>query len=90
MRINKINSISEIYKAQSIAPVQKTKSSEKDQAIFSTKALEIQNAYKAAKASSDIRTDKVEMIKEQMKSGNYNVNAKELSGKIVSQLDIKG
>lgn len=90
MRIDKINNISDIYKAQSIAPVKQTKPSQKDQVIFSSKALEIQNAYKAAKASPEIRSDKVEALKEQIKSGNYSVNAKELSEKIASQLDIKG
>lgn len=90
MRIRKINSISEIYKAQSMMPIQKNKASEKDEAIFSTRALEIQNAYKVAKASPDLRTDKVESIKEQIKSGNYNVSSKEISEKIVSQLEVKG
>lgn len=90
MRINKINSIAEIYKTQSMVSVQKSKPGQKDEVIFSAKALGIQNAYKAAKASSDVRVDKVEELKEQIKTGNYNVNAKELSGKIVSQLDIRG
>lgn len=90
MRIDKINSINQIYKAQMVAPAQKVKPAQKDQVTFSSEALEIQNAYKAAKASPDIRADKVAGIKEQIKSGTYNLKAKETSEAIVSKLDIRG
>lgn len=90
MRINKISSITEMYKSQSIAPVQKVKANQKDEVIFSPQALEIQNAYKAAKASPDVRAEKVAAIKEQIKSGTYTIDAKAVSEKIISRFDIKG
>ncbi|MGL6173162.1 MAG: flagellar biosynthesis anti-sigma factor FlgM [Cellulosilyticaceae bacterium] len=90
MRINKMSSITEMYKSQSIAPVQKVKANQKDEVIFSPQALEIQNAHKAAKASPDVRAEKVAAIKEQIKSGTYTIDAKAVSEKIISRLDIKG
>lgn len=90
MRINNVNSITEIYKAQSVAPVKKNKPGQKDEVIFSPQALEIQNAYKAAKASPDIRAEKVAAIKEQIKSGTYTIDAKAVSEKMLSSFDIKG
>lgn len=90
MRINKVNSITEIYKAQSVAPVKKSKANQKDEVIFSKEALEIQNAYKAAKTAPDVRMEKVAAIKEQIKSGTYTIDAKAVSEKILSRFDVKG
>lgn len=38
----------------------------------------------------EIRKDKVESLKEQIKSGTYNVKSEEVAEKIMSQFDIKG
>lgn len=90
MKIYRTNSIMDIYKSQSVAKTQKGNEMPKDQVTLSNEALEIQKAYQVAKSAPDTRTEKIEAIKAQIKSGTYNIDAKAISEKIISQLDIRG
>lgn len=91
MRIDAINRVYETYKQQSVAPTQKVGRKDlKDQVALSETAKDFQNIYKMLAEVPDIRQDKVQAIKEQMQSGTYDVNAKEVAEKLVSQFNIKG
>lgn len=90
MRIDKVNSVSQIYKAQLIEPVTKPKEGQTDQVIFSSEGIEIQNASKVVKSSPDIRVDKVAAIKEQIKAGTYKLDAEATSQAIMKKLEGRG
>ena len=89
MRITGVNRINEIYKSQTMK-VEPTKLAKKDEVQISTLAKDYQYAFKAAKEVPDIREKEVGSIKERLSSGTYNVDAKEVSEKIMSRFDMKG
>lgn len=87
MRINGIKNINNAYKANAadrISKVSKVKK-EKDSLAISDVAKELQIAKKAVKNTPDIRYDKVNDIKRRMKSGSYDVTAKEVADKIIDR-----
>ncbi|MDF2595972.1 MAG: flagellar biosynthesis anti-sigma factor protein FlgM [Clostridia bacterium] len=91
MRIDHINKIYETYKEQAISKTkQVSKVQKKDEVALSKTAKDFQAVYKLLSTTPDIREDKVNEIKEKIKSGNYNVSAEEVADKILSHLDIKG
>lgn len=90
MRIYKVNQPMDVYKAQTMPKMQNKVSKEKDQVNVSQVGQEFQVAYKMVKSVPDVRMDKINDIKERIQSGNYSVSAKEVSEKIVSQLDLRG
>lgn len=91
MRIDKINQVNKLYGAQTMVPPTKQMGKMgKDKVSFSEVGKDIQFAAKLAKEVPDVRQDKIEAIKERIKSGTYNVDAKEVSEKIVRQFDIRG
>ncbi len=91
MRIDPISRVYEAYKSQQTTPVKKSSAvSSKDQVELSSVAKEFGSVYKMALEVPEIRKDKVESLKEQMKSGNYNVKSEEVAKKMMSQFDIKG
>lgn len=87
MQIHKIHKASEIYGSSTVkkVPSKEIKSMGKDEISISDTAKYFQLAFKAAKASSDIRVEKVENLKRQIESGNYNVSAQEVADKIISR-----
>ena len=89
MRIFGIGKIGQVYKGQT-AKVGQSKIGKKDVVEFSTVAKDCQYASKIIRNVPDIRTDKVNAIKEQISTGTYNVDAEEVSRKIMSQFDMKG
>ncbi|MGL4362144.1 MAG: flagellar biosynthesis anti-sigma factor FlgM [Cellulosilyticaceae bacterium] len=90
MRIDGVKHITKAYE-QYNQNVAKTKiEQQKDKVELSQQALDIQKAYKLAKQQPDIRQEKVDAIKERIQSGTYTIDAKEVSEKIMSQLDIRG
>lgn len=91
MRIDHINKIYETYKEQAISRTkQVSKVQKKDEVALSKTAKDFQTVHKLLSTTPDIREDKVNEIKEKMKSGSYNVSAAEVADKILSHLDIKG
>lgn len=58
---------------------------EKDSVQISETAKDFQTALTAAKASEDVRTDKVEAIKKQMAEGTYQVSNKDVADKLVER-----
>lgn len=91
MRIDAINRIYESYKAQATTASKKTdKVNGKDEVAFSSEAKDFAAITKLLSEVPDVRTDKVEEIKNRMSSGNYNVKAEEVAGKILSQFNVKG
>lgn len=91
MRINPISRVYEAYKSQQVAPVKQTsKTMGKDEVELSHVAKDFGSAYKMALETPEIRQDKVDRLKEQIKSGTYNVKSEEVAEKMMSQFDIKG
>jgi negative regulator of flagellin synthesis FlgM len=91
MKIGQVGSVQNAYQQNNVTAAYKAeKTSQKDKVNFSEEALDFQKAFQAAKAASDIRPEKVEKIKEALASGTYNVDAREVSKKILGELDIKG
>lgn len=91
MRIDAINRIYDSYKAQSTTASNKIdKTSSKDEVTLSSEAKDFTTITKLLSEVPDVRTDKVEEIKNRMNSGNYNVKAEEVAGKILSQFNVRG
>lgn len=91
MRIDSISRAYEAYKSQKITPAKKNSIvSSKDQVELSHVAKEFGSVYKMALEVPDIRKDRVDSLKEQIKSGTYDVKSEEVADKMMSQFDIKG
>ncbi len=91
MRIDKLASIYETYNKQTVSKYKSTqKVDKKDEVALSSTAKDFQSVYKALANVPDIRQDKVDTLKQQIASGSYNVEAKEVAEIILSQFDIKG
>lgn len=52
---------------------------QRDELVLSDRAREIQLAMKAAKASPDLREERVKEIKEQIQNGTYSVPAEDVA-----------
>lgn len=89
MRISGIQRVNEMYKVQTTR-IEASKSTQQDAIMLSNKAKDYQYAFKLAKNSPDVRTDQISQIKERIQTGTYNIDAKEISEKIMNQFDVKG
>lgn len=90
MRIQQMSQIQKAYGVTAAKPVAHTGKKEKDVVTVSHLAKDYQFAYGVARKTEDIRADRVAELKAQIQSGNYNVSAREVCEKIVSQIDLKG
>lgn len=94
MKITGMNQAMGVYQAQSSpSKIQKRSfsSQSKDTLSLSNTAKEYQIALQALSQTPDIRKEKVDVIKERIQSGTYNVTGKEVADKLVKQfLDVKG
>lgn len=90
MRVYKVNHPMELYKAQVTPRAEKSTAKGKDQLSVSKTAKEFQIAYKSLKDVPEVRKEKIDSIKERIQSGTYDVSTKEVSEKIMSQLDLRG
>lgn len=87
MRIDAYNKISQIYQANSTKKIQSISSvKEKDKVEISRMGKEYQIAKAAVSNSSDIRSDKVNDIKQRMETGTYDVSGKDLADKLLEGL----
>ena len=87
MRINNIENIFQVYNKN--AGVKKKDTGKKpatDEINFSDKAVDFQHALKAFKEVDDLRMEKVEKLKEEVKSGNYYVDGDKIAEKILEGL----
>ncbi|OON93953.1 MAG: flagellar biosynthesis anti-sigma factor FlgM [Candidatus Epulonipiscioides saccharophilum] len=85
MRIGNIDKITQIYQNQ-VGPAKKQAPLPKYEVEISDEAQVLGSAFKAVKESPDVRMDKVNSIKEQIKNGTYNVSARDVSEKILNKL----
>ena len=57
-----------------------------EQIVLSSKAKDIQKAHEAIRSAPDIRTDKVNSIKQQLSDGTYQVNSRDVADKILKEI----
>ncbi|NLW22202.1 MAG: flagellar biosynthesis anti-sigma factor FlgM [Tissierellia bacterium] len=87
MKINKMDNIQKIYNNMEVNKVKANKGPiGKDEVELSEKAKDYQIGMKKLKEIPDIREDKVERIKKQIKSGTYNVKGQEIAEKILENI----
>ncbi|WP_130805941.1 flagellar biosynthesis anti-sigma factor FlgM [Senegalia massiliensis] len=86
---NNINKIQNAYNNNKTKISKDVKADKKDQFIISEQGKMIQKAVKMAKDSPDIRKEKIEKIKTQMNSGNYNVDSKLVAQKILEDINMR-
>lgn len=76
MRIDAYNQISQIYGVNGkVKTAQVSRTSQTDKVEISSFGRDLQIAKQAVANSPDVRTDKVEQLKSQIKNGTYNVDA---------------
>jgi flagellar biosynthesis anti-sigma factor FlgM len=89
MRINKTENIMGIYAANMNNKVRmNTKDTvKKDELNFSEKAKNFQVAMEKIKELPDIRVEKVERLKREVKTGTYRVEGRKIAEKILESVD---
>lgn len=85
MRIGSIEKITQIYQNQ-VGQAKKQAPVQKDEVEISNTAQLLGTTFKAVKETDEVRMDKVNLLKEQIQNGTYNVSAKDVSEKILNQL----
>ncbi len=88
MRINSMSGVNGVYKANKAKKAYAAKPVEgmKDSVSLSSFAKELSVAKNAVDNVPDVRSDKVNAIKEQIKNGTYNVSAEQIADKIMGNL----
>tara|TARA_B100001123_G_C15127741_1_gene954021 strand:- start:490 stop:804 length:315 start_codon:yes stop_codon:yes gene_type:complete len=66
-----------------------TSASGAEQIAISSKAKDIQKATEAANTSPDIRTEKVERIKNEIAQGGYRISSEDLAEKVLENVIIE-
>ena len=89
MRIDAYTQIQQMYGTQNTkkADAPKTGTSFKDQLQLSSAGKDLQTAQSAVAGSSDIRTDLVNSIKEQIDDGTYDVDVDDFAGKMFDKFN---
>jgi negative regulator of flagellin synthesis FlgM len=84
MRVDAYNKIAQVYQASATKTTTKTTStSSADQVEISRIGKDYQVAKQAVMNTTDVRTDKVNDIKNRMAAGTYNISAEEVASKLV-------
>lgn len=84
MRVDAYNKISQVYQKNTVQKTMKTSGTKAaDQLEISRTAKDYQIAKQAVAGTQDIRTDKINDIKNRMESGTYNISMEEVADKIV-------
>ena len=88
MKINRTDRLLQVYTNMeaSKAKINK-KASEKDKIEFSERAMDYQFALKKLKEVPDIRMEKVEKLKKEIQTGNYNISGREIVDKIYESIN---
>ncbi|MGE5472837.1 MAG: flagellar biosynthesis anti-sigma factor FlgM [Ignavibacteriales bacterium] len=76
---NKNKTTSKIEKSSSV-------SSKKDAVSISSEGKDFQTALKAVRETPDIRTDRIEEIKQKMQGDKYEVSSSDIADKIVDSI----
>jgi negative regulator of flagellin synthesis FlgM len=69
-------------KSQGVA----SSSSSSEQIAISSKAKNIQKASEVVNAAPDIRTEKVDRVKDQIANGNYHISSEQLAKKVLENI----
>jgi len=84
MRIDAYNQVSQLYRNNGTKKVNKTgATAAADKVEISQIGKDYQVAKQAVSQASDIRTDKVNAIREQMAAGTYNVSMEDVADKLL-------
>lgn len=88
MRVSEVFRAYEVSKANPAPRTERISRAEekKDMLALSNNARDYQNVRKALKGVPDIRNDKVELLKGKIDSNTYDVSAKDVAGKIMSNI----
>lgn len=89
MRINKVDNVFQVYNKNSgVKKVKLNKEAkETDQIKLSEKAIEFQYGLQKIKDVEEIRTEKVENIKNQIKAGTYEIDGKKIAEKMIQSIN---
>lgn len=87
MRINKINNVLQMYNKNSGVRRVKNNKGKEDQINISNEAKEVQFALSKIKSTEEIRTKKIEKIKEEIKTGTYEINGQKIAEKILEDIN---
>ena len=88
MRIDAYNQIAQLYGAQKAYNTQKTNkaaSMGSDQLSISQAGYSYQAAKAAVAGASDVREDKVAMLKEKIQNGTYSVDPEDFASKLLEK-----
>ena len=87
MRINGVNNIDQVYKAKKTNKAYNTQGveSSKDVVTLSNFAKDLSVAKKAVNQTPDVRMDRVNALKAQIESGEYNISASQIAEKMLEQ-----
>ena len=88
MRIDAYNQIAQLYGAQKAYNTQKTNkaaSMGSDQLSISQAGYSYQAAKAAVSEASDVREDKVAMLKEKIQNGTYSVDPEDFASKLLEK-----
>lgn len=85
MRIDGVNNVNSVYKANKAQKAYGTTSvsSSKDQFAISSFAKELQGAQKVVSNTPDVRMSVVDDLKQRMEAGKYNVTASQIADKLL-------
>ncbi len=81
--------VSEVYgKHRNVSKIDKTSgaASKKDVVSISNEAKEFQTGMKAVKEVPDIRTDRVNELKDKYESGNYDISGQDVAEKLLGSI----
>lgn len=88
MRVEAYNKINQIYQTRQKGAVKETaKTSARDELTISSTARDYQVARQALADVSDIREDKVALLKSQMSTGEYQVSADSFAAKVIAKYE---
>jgi negative regulator of flagellin synthesis FlgM len=88
MKINKTDMVLKVYNNMGHKPVDENKNRiGKDKIEFSKSAREYQFAINKLKETPEMRMEKVNKLKEEIKSGNYKVEGKKIVEKIYENVN---
>lgn len=87
MRIDAYNQIAQLYGAQSSLKAQKSQSvaGQRDQVSISQAGRDYQVAKSAVSEASDIREDKVALLKSKIDAGTYSVEPGDFASKLLEK-----
>jgi negative regulator of flagellin synthesis FlgM len=86
MRINNYGNIPQLYKLNQTKKMNAAygaKAYSKDEVSISQTGKDFQTVYQALARTPDVRAEKVEELKSQIESGNYNVSTADFASKLL-------